>query len=90
MMGDSLENQILENERLAMIAEQTADAVMIHDETLKITFWNKSAERIFKYKKKEIIVAEPMLVTDSFEDDMDKLLGFYRSVRGKNPELGIS
>ena len=42
------------------------------------------------YKKKEIIVAEPMLVTDSFEDDMDKLLGFYRSVRGKNPELGIS
>lgn len=44
----------------------------------------------FDYKKKEIIVAEPMLVTDSFEDDMDKLLGFYRSVRGKNPELGIS
>jgi two-component system sensor histidine kinase UhpB len=38
-----------------LIAEQTADAVMIHDEKLKITFWNKSAERIFKYKKKDIL-----------------------------------
>ena len=55
MMGASLEKQIVDNERLALIAEQTADAVMIHDEKLKITFWNSSAERIFKYKKKEIL-----------------------------------
>lgn len=44
----------------------------------------------FDYKKREIIVAEPMHVTDNFEQDMEKLLGFYRSVTGKNPELGIS
>lgn len=44
----------------------------------------------FDFKKKEIIVAEPMEVTDSFENDMEKLLGFYRSVTGKNSELGIS
>jgi two-component system, NarL family, sensor histidine kinase UhpB len=78
MMGDSLENQILENERLAMIAEQTADAVMIHDEKLKITFWNKSAERIFKYKKKEIIgksakTIVPEFLLEEFNKNLKKL-----------------
>ena len=78
MMGDSLENQILENERLAMIAEQTADAVMIHDEKLKITFWNKSAERIFKYKKKEILgksaeIIVPEFLLEEFNKNLKKL-----------------
>jgi 1-acyl-sn-glycerol-3-phosphate acyltransferase len=44
----------------------------------------------FDFKKKEIIVAKPMYLTESFEEDMDKLMGFYRTVIGKNPELGIS
>ncbi|MDC0542852.1 PAS domain S-box protein [Methylophilaceae bacterium] len=78
MMGDSLENQILENERLAMIAEQTADAVMIHDEKLKITFWNKSAERIFKYKKKDILgksakTIVPEFLLEEFNKNLKKL-----------------
>lgn len=44
----------------------------------------------FDFKKKEIIVAEPMYPTDDFEADMKRILSFYRSVTGKNPELGIS
>lgn len=44
----------------------------------------------FDFKKKEIIVAEPMDLTDSFENDMNQLLAFYRTVTGKNPKLGIS
>lgn len=54
-MGAKLEKNINENLRLAQISEQTADAVAIYDDSQKIRFWNKSAERIFGYKKKEII-----------------------------------
>ena len=78
LMGESLENQIVDNERLALIAEQTADAVMIHDEKLKITFWNSSAERIFKYKKNEILgksakVIVPEFLLEEFNKNLKKL-----------------
>ena len=54
-MGSSLEENIKENQRLASIAEQTADAIIIHDKNLKISFWNHSAETIFGYKRSEVI-----------------------------------
>jgi two-component system sensor histidine kinase UhpB len=54
-MGAKLERNINENLRLALIAEQTADAVAIYDDKQKIRFWNKSAERIFGYKKNEVM-----------------------------------
>jgi len=54
-MGAKLEKNISENLRLALIAEQTADAVAIYDDKQKIRFWNKSAERIFGYKKNEVM-----------------------------------
>jgi len=54
-MGAKLEKNINENLRLALIAEQTADAVAIYDDKQKIRFWNKSAERIFGYKKNEVM-----------------------------------
>jgi len=78
MMGESLENQTVDNERLALIAEQTADAVMIHDEKLKITFWNSSAERIFKYKKNEILgksakVIVPEFLLEEFNKNLKKI-----------------
>ena len=44
----------------------------------------------FDFKKKEIVVADPLYPTENFDSDMDKLLSFYRSITGKNPELGIS
>ena len=54
-MGSSLEENIRENQRLASIAEQTADAIIMHDKNLKISFWNHSAETIFGYKRSEVI-----------------------------------
>lgn len=44
----------------------------------------------FDYSKKVIIVADPVYPTDNFDQDMEMILGFYRSIKGKNPELGIS
>ncbi len=44
----------------------------------------------FDYKKKEIVIAKPIHLTESIDNDMALLLGFYRTITGKNPELGIS
>ena len=52
-MGNSLQSNIRENQRLALIAQQTADAIVIHDLQSKISFWNASAEKIFGYTSKE-------------------------------------
>ncbi len=30
-----------------------------------------------------------MMPTDNFEKDMETLLAFYRTMKGKNPELGL-
>ena len=61
-MGLSLESFIKENNRLALIAEQTADAVIIHDSNLNVSFWNSSAEKMFGYKKAEILGKTAMLI----------------------------
>jgi len=61
-MGLSLESFIKENNRLALIAEQTADAVIIHDSNLNVSFWNSSAEKMFGYKKTEILGKSAMLI----------------------------
>ena len=74
-MGTSLQKTIFENKRLGLIAEQTADAVIIHDEKMNISFWNKSAERIFGYKKKEVLGREANLIVPKFlKKELDKNL----------------
>jgi two-component system, NarL family, sensor histidine kinase UhpB len=74
-MGTSLQKTIFENKRLGLIAEQTADAVIIHDEKMNISFWNKSAERIFGYKKKEVLGREAnLIVPKSLKKELDKNL----------------
>ncbi len=43
----------------------------------------------FDFAKKEVIIREPVFTTDNMEKDMETLLQFYRSVKGRNPELGL-
>ena len=43
----------------------------------------------FDFTKKEVVFGEPVFTTESFENDMEKLLTFYRTIKGKHPELGI-
>ena len=74
-MGSSLQKKMFENKRLALIAQQTADAVIIHDEKMNISFWNRSAERIFGYKKKEVLgKTARLIVPDSLKKELDKNL----------------
>lgn len=55
LMGESLQKSTAENQRLALIAQQTADAVMIHDLDGNISFWNMAAQKIFGYAPQDII-----------------------------------
>ncbi len=54
-MTSSLQTSTAENQRLALIAQQTADAMIIHDLNGNISFWNPAAQRIFGYTSKEMI-----------------------------------
>lgn len=92
-MGVSLENKIRENKKLVLIAEQTADAVMIHDKNLKISFWNSSAERIFGYMKSEILGKSSMeivpksLIKEIEKDTKNKINNFETKRRSKSGKL---
>ncbi len=44
----------------------------------------------FDFSKKEIIVGQPLYTTVHFDSDMEKIMSFYRTIRGRNPALGIS
>ncbi len=55
LMGESLQKSTSENQRLALIAQQTADAMIIHDLNGNISFWNMAAQKIFGYAPQDII-----------------------------------
>jgi 1-acyl-sn-glycerol-3-phosphate acyltransferase len=44
----------------------------------------------FDFSKKRVVISKPFYPTDNQEADFDTLLAFYRTMRGKNPELGIN
>jgi hypothetical protein len=54
-MAQALEESIAENGRLALIAQQSSDAIIIHDLEGRISFWNAAAERLFGYTAAEIV-----------------------------------
>lgn len=43
----------------------------------------------FDFEKKQIVIGEPLFPSDNFDADMATLLTFYRSIKGKIPELGL-
>jgi hypothetical protein len=49
-MADALEESHAENRRLALVAKQSSDAIIIHDLKGNISFWNPAAERLFGYR----------------------------------------
>ncbi len=42
----------------------------------------------FDYQKKEVVIGEPLYPSD-VETDINLLLSFYRTIRGKNPDQGL-
>ncbi len=57
-MADALEKSLTENRRLALVAQQSGDAIVILDLEGRVSFWNPAAERLFGFPAAEI-VGEP-------------------------------
>lgn len=43
----------------------------------------------FDFSTKRVIIGSPLTPSDNFDRDMETLLAFYRTIKGKNPELGL-
>ena len=54
-MADGLAESHAENRRLALIAEQSGDAILIQDLEGRISYWNPAAERLFGWPAAQIV-----------------------------------
>jgi PAS domain S-box-containing protein len=63
------------NRRLAMIAEQTNEAILTRDMSGKITFWNRGAEKLFGYSAAEAIgrTARELHMRNLSDDEFEAL-----------------
>ena len=61
-MAQALEDSIAENRRLALVAQQSSDAIIIHDLEGRVSFWNAAAERLFGYEAAEIVGRSATLI----------------------------
>jgi len=43
----------------------------------------------FDYSKKLVEVNDPFIPTGNLEEDIEMMKSYYRTIVGKNPELGI-
>ena len=62
-MAQTLEESLAENRRLALVAKQSSDAIIIHDLEGRISFWNPAAERMFGYRMEDIVGRSATLLT---------------------------
>ena len=62
-MAQALEESHAEARRLALVARQSSDAIIIHDLQGNISFWNPAAERLFGYSSAEIVGRSARLLT---------------------------
>src|SRR4029077_12787486 len=74
-MAQALEESHAENMRLALVAKQSTDAILIHDLEARISFWNPAAERLFGYVPEQIVGQSTTLLTPpGFEAEVSEHL----------------
>jgi PAS domain S-box-containing protein len=62
-MAQALQESLAENSRLALVAQQASDAIMIHDLEGRISFWNEAAAQLFEYSAPDIVGRKATLLT---------------------------
>jgi two-component system, NarL family, sensor histidine kinase UhpB len=81
-MAGALEESHAENTRLALVAKQSSDAIMIHDLGAKISFWNPAAERLFGYTSEQIVGrSATLLAPPGLEGEVAENLRLIRARR---------
>ncbi len=81
-MAAALETSHAENLRLALVARQSSDAIIIHDLQGNISFWNPAAERMFGYAAQEMVGRSATLLTpEGAEDEVEANLAAIRERR---------
>jgi hypothetical protein len=79
-MADALEESHAENRRLALVAKQSSDAIIIHDLEGNISFWNPAAERLFGYRAETIVGQSARLLTPpDLEAELTENLSIIRA-----------
>ncbi|MBA4740081.1 MAG: PAS domain S-box protein [Burkholderiales bacterium] len=92
-MTTNLHDALAQNARLALVAQQSSDAILICDLDGNVSFWNPSAERLFGFDSEEIlgrsvksiVPAEGLEVHDSMRDRVStsRLIEHYECQRLK-------
>jgi hypothetical protein len=80
-MAQALQDSVTENQRLALIAQQSSDAIIIQDPGGNVTFWNPAAERLFGYRAEEVLGrSATLLASPAFAQEIERTL---ETVRGR-------
>ena len=81
-MANALEETDAENRRLALVATQSSDAIIIHDLLGNISFWNPAAERMFGYSSDDIVGrSATLLLPPGMEREVEANLEAIRARR---------
>lgn len=68
-MAQALEESLAQNRQLALVAQQSSDALIIRDLAGRITYCNAAAERLLGYSQHELVGSPATLITPAERHD---------------------
>ena len=68
-MAQALEESLAQNRQLALVAQQSSDALIISDLSGRITYCNAAAERLLGYAQQELVGSPTSLIAPSERHD---------------------
>lgn len=68
-----------DSELVTNIVKNSKEAIIAIDLNGKVTFWNKSAERLFGYKEKEVLAKQLPIIKDKFNYELETILSKAKS-----------
>jgi PAS domain S-box-containing protein len=82
-MAQALEESLAQNRRLALVAQQSSDAIVIRDLEGRISFCNAAAERLLGYEERELVGGSALRIAPA--DRHDELRDGLESVKRREP-----
>ena len=82
-MAQALEESLAQNRSLALVAEQSSDALIIRDLSGRVTYCNAAAERLLGYAQHELVGSPATLIAPA--DRHDELRAQLESIERRTP-----